>query len=92
MIPAPSLLICEQHLTVFIGGDKEQSLSLRPRIRFVPVGSAEGASAQDKAAQILDMEKGLPDTLSQILSLSPSADGFLRRPSLSFVDVSMSSW
>lgn len=52
------------------------------------MGSVEGVGAhEDRPAQIRAMATALPDALGQLLSQSPSADGFLRRPSLSFVDV-----
>lgn len=84
-------MICEEHLTAFVGKNSEQSLPIRHRLQFVPVGVVEGADAQDKSAQIAAMAKGLPGVLSLFLSKSASATGFLRRPSLSFVDVSISS-
>ena len=91
LVPLPSLSVGEDHLTVFIGGNKDHSSSIKPRLRFVSVGSFLENSARDEVAQIKAMAKELPDVLSQMLSQSPSADGFLRRPSISFVDVRISS-
>ena len=91
LVPLPSLSVGEDHLTVFIGGNKDQSSSIKPRLRFVSVGSFLENSACDEMAQIKAMAEELPDVLGQMLSQSPSADGFLRRPSMSFVDVRISS-
>ena len=76
---------------VFIGGNNDLSLSIKPRLRFVSVGSFLEKCARDEAAQIKAMANDLPNVLDQMLSQSPSANGFLRRPSISFVDVSISS-
>ena len=76
---------------VFIGGNKDLSLSIKPRLRFVSVGSFPEKCARDEAAQIKAMANELPNVLDQMLSQSPSANGFLRPPSISFVDVSISS-
>lgn len=88
LVPSPSLSKCEEHLSVFVG---DHSLSIRPRLRFVPVGAVRAVDIHDSAAQFVAMAKGLPGVLTQILSTSPSANGFLCRPSLSFVDVTMPS-
>ena len=89
LVSSMALSKCEAHLAAFIEGNSEQSLSLRPRLRFVPVGTVEGADVQDETTWFAAMAKGLPGVLGQMLSTSSSANGFLRRPSLSFVDVSM---
>ena len=91
LIPSLSLSKCEGHLTVFVGENTEHSLSIKPRLRFVPVGIVEAVDMHDNIAQFAAMEKELPAVLGQLLSTSPSANGFLRRPSLSFVNVTLPS-
>ena len=91
LVPPPSISKCEEHISVFFGENTNKSLSIKSRLRFLPVGAVDGADAQDRSGWLFSaMAKGLPGVLSEILSASPSADGFLRRPSLSFVDVTIS--
>ena len=91
LVPSPSLSVCEDHLTVFIGGNRDQSSSIQSRLRVVSVGSFLETGACDGAAQIKAMAEGLPGILGQMFNQSPSANGFLCRPSISFVDVSIFS-